>query len=241
MWTACITQRRERFESEFMSIELKVPETGEPITEVEIGGWLKKTRRAGQADEPIVTLESDKAIGGITLTRCRNHRQGFETTRRDGEGRGSHRLSRRRKRMERKRNLKERRLTQSLRIKRFPKTLGEAGNARGVWGRGTLLAPRPAQVKPAQDRPRSERLRGGGKRNTSGEGKLLALRRRIRAKSAHREKKLRCEQKQSAAGGRQGTGRADGQAAAHGRRTAGRGAAYRRLAHHLQRDSICRA
>ena len=44
-----------------MSIELKVPEIGESITEVEIGGWLKKTGDTVKRDEPIVTLESEKA------------------------------------------------------------------------------------------------------------------------------------------------------------------------------------
>lgn len=44
-----------------MPIELKVPEIGESITEVEIGDWLKKTGEAVKKDEAIVTLESDKA------------------------------------------------------------------------------------------------------------------------------------------------------------------------------------
>ncbi len=44
-----------------MSLELKVPVVGESITEVEIGGWLKKQGEAVQKDEPVVTLESEKA------------------------------------------------------------------------------------------------------------------------------------------------------------------------------------
>src|SRR5579859_2275550 len=44
-----------------MTIELKVPEVGESITEVEIGGWLKTAGQAVQKDEPVVTLESEKA------------------------------------------------------------------------------------------------------------------------------------------------------------------------------------
>ena len=44
-----------------MSIELKVPEIGESITEVEIGGWLKKSGDTVKKDEPVVTLESEKA------------------------------------------------------------------------------------------------------------------------------------------------------------------------------------
>jgi len=44
-----------------MSIELKVPEIGESITEVEIGEWLKKPGDSVNKDEPLVTLESEKA------------------------------------------------------------------------------------------------------------------------------------------------------------------------------------
>src|SRR5438105_3259696 len=44
-----------------MAIELKVPEVGESITEVEIGGWLKTPGQPVQKDEPLVTLESEKA------------------------------------------------------------------------------------------------------------------------------------------------------------------------------------
>ena len=44
-----------------MPFELKVPTVGESITEVEIGGWLKKQGDVVQKDEPVVTLESEKA------------------------------------------------------------------------------------------------------------------------------------------------------------------------------------
>jgi 2-oxoglutarate dehydrogenase E2 component (dihydrolipoamide succinyltransferase) len=44
-----------------MAFELKVPTVGESITEVEIGGWLKKQGEVVQKDEPVVTLESEKA------------------------------------------------------------------------------------------------------------------------------------------------------------------------------------
>jgi 2-oxoglutarate dehydrogenase E2 component (dihydrolipoamide succinyltransferase) len=44
-----------------MAIELKVPEVGESITEVEIGSWLKSAGQAVRKDEPVVTLESEKA------------------------------------------------------------------------------------------------------------------------------------------------------------------------------------
>jgi 2-oxoglutarate dehydrogenase E2 component (dihydrolipoamide succinyltransferase) len=58
-----------------MAIELKVPEVGESITEVEIGAWLKKSGDSVRKDEPVVTLESDKATVELaapeagTLTR----------------------------------------------------------------------------------------------------------------------------------------------------------------------------
>jgi 2-oxoglutarate dehydrogenase E2 component (dihydrolipoamide succinyltransferase) len=44
-----------------MAIELKIPELGESITEVEIGDWLKQPGEPVQKDDPLVTLESDKA------------------------------------------------------------------------------------------------------------------------------------------------------------------------------------
>jgi len=44
-----------------MTIELKVPAVGESITEVEIGDWLKAKGDSVLKDEPVVTLESEKA------------------------------------------------------------------------------------------------------------------------------------------------------------------------------------
>jgi 2-oxoglutarate dehydrogenase E2 component (dihydrolipoamide succinyltransferase) len=44
-----------------MAIELKVPVAGESITEVEIGQWLKAKGDPVKKDEPVVTLESEKA------------------------------------------------------------------------------------------------------------------------------------------------------------------------------------
>jgi 2-oxoglutarate dehydrogenase E2 component (dihydrolipoamide succinyltransferase) len=44
-----------------MPIELKIPEVGESITEVELGSWLKKAGDAVRKDEVLVTLESEKA------------------------------------------------------------------------------------------------------------------------------------------------------------------------------------
>jgi len=44
-----------------MAIELKVPEVGESITEVEVGEWLKGMGEEVKKDEAVVTLESEKA------------------------------------------------------------------------------------------------------------------------------------------------------------------------------------
>jgi 2-oxoglutarate dehydrogenase E2 component (dihydrolipoamide succinyltransferase) len=44
-----------------MAVELKVPAVGESISEVEIGEWLKKKGEFVSKDEPVVTLESEKA------------------------------------------------------------------------------------------------------------------------------------------------------------------------------------
>ena len=44
-----------------MATELKVPEVGESITEVEIGGWLKQEGDSVAKDENIVSIESEKA------------------------------------------------------------------------------------------------------------------------------------------------------------------------------------
>jgi 2-oxoglutarate dehydrogenase E2 component (dihydrolipoamide succinyltransferase) len=44
-----------------MHLEIKVPEIGESITEVEIGGWLKNQGELVRKDDPLVTLESEKA------------------------------------------------------------------------------------------------------------------------------------------------------------------------------------
>ncbi|MFW6060189.1 MAG: biotin/lipoyl-containing protein, partial [Phycisphaeraceae bacterium] len=43
-----------------MAVELKVPEVGESITEVEIGRWLKNEGEAFEKDEPLVKIETDK-------------------------------------------------------------------------------------------------------------------------------------------------------------------------------------
>ena len=44
-----------------MPIELKVPEVGESITEVQIGTWKKREGEGVAMDDSIVEIESDKA------------------------------------------------------------------------------------------------------------------------------------------------------------------------------------
>ena len=44
-----------------MSIELKIPDVGESIREVQIGRWLKKEGDSIAQDENVVELETDKA------------------------------------------------------------------------------------------------------------------------------------------------------------------------------------
>lgn len=44
-----------------MPIELRVPEMGESITEVQIGAWLKREGGTAAKDEPLVEIESEKA------------------------------------------------------------------------------------------------------------------------------------------------------------------------------------
>ena len=44
-----------------MRTEIKIPEVGESITEVELGDWLKKSGEPVGKDEVLVTLESEKA------------------------------------------------------------------------------------------------------------------------------------------------------------------------------------
>ncbi|MGN6730948.1 MAG: biotin/lipoyl-containing protein, partial [Candidatus Binatia bacterium] len=49
-----------------MPIELKVPEVGESISEVEIGEWLKKEGDFVEQDDEVVMIETDKATVEIS-------------------------------------------------------------------------------------------------------------------------------------------------------------------------------
>ena len=44
-----------------MTIELKIPEVGESVREVQIGRWLKQEGDSVAQDENVVELETDKA------------------------------------------------------------------------------------------------------------------------------------------------------------------------------------
>src|SRR5215510_10365441 len=43
-----------------MPTEIKIPEVGESITEVQISEWLKKEGDAVKADEPVAVIDSEK-------------------------------------------------------------------------------------------------------------------------------------------------------------------------------------
>src|SRR5438876_11380529 len=65
-----------------MSVELKIPEVGESITEAEIWDWLKSEGDRAEKDEVVAVIETDKAtielpapVSGV-LTRILKQRGG---------------------------------------------------------------------------------------------------------------------------------------------------------------------
>src|SRR6185436_9311321 len=52
---------RPSIQGTLMSIELKIPEVGESVREVQIGRWLKHEGDPVAQDENVVELETDKA------------------------------------------------------------------------------------------------------------------------------------------------------------------------------------
>src|SRR6185437_12866616 len=149
-----------------MSIELKVPEIGESITEVEIGGWLKKSGDAVKKDEPIVTLESEKAtvelpspgagtIGKVLKQKGDIAKVGeiiayLEEGKTDGvekkpEAKAPEAKSPEPKAPEPKPAEKSK-----------PETKQESPEVKAEQD---LASPRLSQIKPAQEKTRSERLR----------------------------------------------------------------------------------
>jgi 2-oxoglutarate dehydrogenase E2 component (dihydrolipoamide succinyltransferase) len=133
-----------------MAIELKVPEIGESITEVEIGGWLKKPGEQVQKDEPLVTLESEKATvelpspGAGTIGKVLKQKGDIAKV---GEVIAY---------------LEEGKV-EATEKKAEPKTPESKAMSQGPPPKAESeeepLAPRSTQVRPAQEKTRSERLR----------------------------------------------------------------------------------
>jgi 2-oxoglutarate dehydrogenase E2 component (dihydrolipoamide succinyltransferase) len=142
-----------------MSIELKVPEIGESITEVEIGGWLKKTGEAVKKDEPVVTLESEKAtvefpspaagtIGKVLKQQGDTAKVGeviayLEEGKTDGAEKKPDA------------NPPEAKPVEKAAAQKSP----AKPEASEPQTEEEPASPRPTQVKPSQEKPRSERLR----------------------------------------------------------------------------------
>jgi 2-oxoglutarate dehydrogenase E2 component (dihydrolipoamide succinyltransferase) len=144
-----------------MSIELKVPEIGESITEVEIGGWLKKTGDAVKKDDPVVTLESEKATvelpspGAGTIGKVLKQKGDIAKVGEviayleDGKTDGA----------EKKPETKTPE-TKAPESKPAEKPKAEAKpESPEVKAGQDLAAPRVSQIKPPQEKTRSERLR----------------------------------------------------------------------------------
>ncbi|HEX4263521.1 MAG TPA: 2-oxoglutarate dehydrogenase complex dihydrolipoyllysine-residue succinyltransferase [Verrucomicrobiae bacterium] len=141
-----------------MSIELKVPEIGESITEVEIGSWLKKAGEPVKKDEPVVTLESEKAtvelpspdagtMGKVLKQQGDTAKIGeviayLEEAKADGA---------------------EKKVEKAPETKAPEKAAPQKSEPKEktpeVKAEEEPATPRPTQVRAAQDKPRSERLR----------------------------------------------------------------------------------
>jgi 2-oxoglutarate dehydrogenase E2 component (dihydrolipoamide succinyltransferase) len=143
-----------------MPIELKVPEIGESITEVELGDWLKKPGDPVKKDEPLVTLESEKAtvelpspdagtIGKVLKQKGETAKVG-ETI--------AYLEARKTEAAEKKSESKPSEAKPPESATPPSKKQPQPEKARSET-QEEPLAPRPTQVRPAQERPRSERLR----------------------------------------------------------------------------------
>jgi 2-oxoglutarate dehydrogenase E2 component (dihydrolipoamide succinyltransferase) len=149
-----------------MSIELKVPEIGESITEVEIGGWLKKAGEPVKKDEPLVTLESEKAtvelpspnagtIGKVLKQKGDIAKVGeviayLEEGKTDGAEKKPEAKAPETKSPEPKAS------EPKPAEKSKPESKQESPEVKAEQD---LASPRLSQIKPSQDKPRSERLR----------------------------------------------------------------------------------
>jgi 2-oxoglutarate dehydrogenase E2 component (dihydrolipoamide succinyltransferase) len=136
-----------------MAIELKVPEIGESITEVEIGGWLKKAGEPVGKDEPLVTLESEKATvelpspGAGTMGKALKQQGEVAKV---GEVIGY--LE------EGKTGAAEKKPEAKSAEKPAPKK-SEVKETRALKAEEELSAPRATPARPAEEKTRSERLR----------------------------------------------------------------------------------
>jgi 2-oxoglutarate dehydrogenase E2 component (dihydrolipoamide succinyltransferase) len=140
-----------------MAIELKVPEIGESITEVEIGGWLKKTGEPVQKDEPVVTLESEKAtvelpssaagtMGKILKQKGETAKIGEVIAYLEAAADGAEKKP-------------EKAPETKAAEKTAPKKPESKEKPPEVKTEEEPPSPRPTQVRAAQDKTRSERLR----------------------------------------------------------------------------------
>jgi len=141
-----------------MPIELKVPEIGESITEVEIGAWLKKSGEQVKKDEPVVTLESEKATVELpspgTGTIGKLLKQQGDTAK-VGEVIGYLEEGK----VETSEKKPEPKAPETKDAEKTQAKQEKPGNGAEEQS----VAPRPTQVKPTQERPRSERLRDESK------------------------------------------------------------------------------
>ncbi len=144
-----------------MSIELKVPEIGESITEVEIGGWLKKTGDAVKKDEPIVTLESEKATvelpspGAGTIGKVLKQKGDIAKV-----GEIIAYLEEGKTESAEKKPEAKAPETKAPESKPAEKPKAETKpESPEVKAGQDLASPRPSQIKPSQEKTRSERLR----------------------------------------------------------------------------------
>ena len=148
-----------------MAIELKVPEIGESITEVEIGDWIRKPGEAVKKDDPVVTLESDKAtvelpspdagtIGKVLKQKGDTAKVG-ETIAYLEEGKAEATEKKPESKPSEAKPLEN--TTPAVKKQPQPdKTRTETPKSETHEDPST---PRPTQVRPVQERPRSERLR----------------------------------------------------------------------------------
>src|SRR6185312_6111747 len=130
-----------------MAIELKVPEIGESITEVEIGGWLKKSGEAVKKDEPLVTLESEKAT--VELPSPDAGTIGKVLKQKGDTAKVGEVIA----------YLEEGKAGEAAKPAEKAAPKAEAKQESKPEPQEAASTPRPTQVRPSQDKPRSERLR----------------------------------------------------------------------------------